>query len=198
MPVSLRQAVLAAEDREFYDHGGFDPTALIRAGWNDINGGDTQGGSTITQQYAKNAYLSHEQTIVRKARELVLIGQARDGIVEGRDPRRLPQHHLLRSRCHGVETASQSYFGKPANKLTLSESRHSPRSSVRQAATTGQELRQAQGALPVRPRRHGRKGWIASAGKVREVPQVPEAEDCEELPRQTPTDTCSNPSSARW
>ena len=122
MPVNLRQAVLAAEDREFYDHGGFDPTALIRAGWNDINGGDTQGGSTITQQYAKNAYLSHEQTIVRKARELVLsvkletesskdeiLGDYLNTIYFGRG-------------AYGVETASQSYFGKPANKLTLSES----------------------------------------------------------------------------
>ncbi|NQU37547.1 MAG: transglycosylase domain-containing protein, partial [Actinobacteria bacterium] len=72
MPENLRNAALAAEDREFYSHGGFDPTALARAAWNDLSGGDTQGGSTITQQYAKNAFLTHEQTVVRKAKELLL------------------------------------------------------------------------------------------------------------------------------
>lgn len=122
MPVTLRQAVLAAEDREFYEHGGFDPTAIVRAGWNDLRGGGTQGGSTITQQYAKNAYLTHEQTLVRKARELVLsvkleteaskdeiLGDYLNTIYMGRG-------------AYGVETASQAYFGKPASELTLSES----------------------------------------------------------------------------
>ncbi len=122
MPQNLQHAALAAEDREFYDHGGFDPGALVRAAWNDVKGGDTQGGSTITQQYAKNAYLSHEQTMVRKARELVLsvkleteaskdqiLGDYLNTIYFGRG-------------AYGVETASQSYFGKPASKLTLSES----------------------------------------------------------------------------
>ncbi len=122
MPVTLREAVLAAEDREFYDHGGFDPAALARAGWNDIRGGDTQGGSTITQQYAKNAYLSHEQTLVRKARELVLsvkleTESSKDEILGDY----LNTIYLGRG-TYGVETASQAYFGKPASKLTLSES----------------------------------------------------------------------------
>ena len=122
MPVTLRRAVLAAEDREFYDHGGFDPAALVRAAWNDVQGGDTQGGSTITQQYAKNAYLSHEQTIVRKARELVLsvkleTESSKDEILADY----LNTIYFGRG-AYGIETASQAYFGKPASKLTLSES----------------------------------------------------------------------------
>lgn len=122
MPVTLREAVLAAEDREFYDHGGFDPTALVRAGWNDIKGGDTQGGSTITQQYAKNAYLTHEQTLVRKARELVLsvkleTESSKDEILGNY----LNTIYMGRG-AYGVETASQAYYGKSASELTLSES----------------------------------------------------------------------------
>ena len=72
VPVPVQQAVLAAEDREFYSHGGFSPTGIARAVWNNVSGGSTQGASTITQQYAKNAFLSQERSITRKFHELVL------------------------------------------------------------------------------------------------------------------------------
>ncbi len=62
----MQAAMLAAEDRGFYNHGGFDPKGLLRATWNNLTGGTTQGASTITQQYAKNAYLSQEQSFERK------------------------------------------------------------------------------------------------------------------------------------
>lgn len=122
MATPLKQAVLAAEDREFYDHGGFDPGAIARAAWNDIRGGDTQGASTITQQYAKNAYLSHEQTIVRKVKELVLsvrleTEESKDQILENY----LNTIYFGRG-SYGVETASLAYFGKPAKNLNLRES----------------------------------------------------------------------------
>ncbi|TQF05279.1 hypothetical protein E6W39_27385 [Kitasatospora acidiphila] len=65
-----QHAVLAAEDRSFYREGAVNPSALLRAGWNTLTGQGTQGGSTITQQYVKNAYLTHQQTVSRKAREL--------------------------------------------------------------------------------------------------------------------------------
>lgn len=122
VPANVRNAVLAAEDREFYDHGGFDPIAIARAAWNQLNGGATQGGSTITQQYAKNAFLSQEQTIPRKAKELVLSVKleteaSKDEILENY----LNTIYLGRG-AYGMQTASQSYFGKPVAKLTLSES----------------------------------------------------------------------------
>ena len=72
VPIDVQHAVLAAEDRDFYTHSGFSPVGIGRAIWNNVRGGSVQGGSTITQQYAKNAYLSSERSFVRKARELVL------------------------------------------------------------------------------------------------------------------------------
>ena len=78
IPVVLEQAVVAAEDRGFYDHGGVDPRAIVRALWADIRSGDTvQGASTITQQYVRNAYeeIGTERTISRKIREAILAAQ---------------------------------------------------------------------------------------------------------------------------
>jgi membrane peptidoglycan carboxypeptidase len=122
MPKELRNATLAAEDREFYAHSGFDMMALTRAAWNEISGGSRQGGSTLTQQYAKNAFLSHEQTIARKARELILSvklegAESKDQILENY----LNTIYFGRG-AYGVETAAQAYYGKAAAQLTLSES----------------------------------------------------------------------------
>ena len=64
--------VLAAEDRNFYNEPGVSITGTIRAALNDLTGGDTQGGSGITQQYAKNAYLSNSRTLSRKLKELAI------------------------------------------------------------------------------------------------------------------------------
>ena len=72
LPVTTRQAVLAAEDRGFYKHGGVSPKGLARAVWNDARGGSLQGGSTITQQLVKNYYLTQQRTLSRKVNELVL------------------------------------------------------------------------------------------------------------------------------
>src|SRR5262249_55510613 len=73
IPLSLRNAVLAAEDRNFYHEPGVSPTGIARALWVDLRGGDiSQGGSTITQQYVKNAYLTQERTVTRKLKEIVI------------------------------------------------------------------------------------------------------------------------------
>lgn len=117
----MQHAVLAAEDREFYDHGGFDPGAIARAAWNDAKGGDTQGASTITQQYAKNAYLTHEQSMVRKVKELILsvrleTEESKDKILENY----LNTIYFGRG-AYGVETASIAYFGRPSRALNLNQ-----------------------------------------------------------------------------
>jgi membrane peptidoglycan carboxypeptidase len=73
IPLQTQQAMLAAEDREFYEHGGFSIRGISRAVVTNVIGASgAGGGSTITQQYAKNAYLTRERTITRKLRELVL------------------------------------------------------------------------------------------------------------------------------
>jgi len=72
IPLYTQRAVMAAEDKDFYSHIAFSPSAIIRALLNNAQGGDVQGGSTITQQYVKIAYLTQEQTIERKLKELII------------------------------------------------------------------------------------------------------------------------------
>lgn len=121
MPADLQHAVLAAEDRDFYNHGGFDPGAIARAAWNDVNGGNTQGGSTITQQYAKNAFLSQEQTFTRKARELVLSVK-----LETRASKEQILEDYLNTvyfghGSYGVDSAARAYFHLEPGKLSLGQ-----------------------------------------------------------------------------
>ena len=102
VPDHVQKAVLAAEDRSFYENRGISPTGIARAFWNNLRGGSTQGGSTITQQYAKNAYLSQERT------KDEILADYLNTIYFGRG-------------AYGIETAAQTYFGKPAQELTVEE-----------------------------------------------------------------------------
>ncbi|MGB7981870.1 MAG: transglycosylase domain-containing protein [Candidatus Nanopelagicales bacterium] len=122
IPESMQHAVVAAEDRRFYEHSGFDVVGFSRAMWSNLTTGSTQGGSTITQQYAKNAFLTQDQTVTRKAKELVLslkleIVLSKDEILE----RYLNTIYFGRG-AYGVETAAESYFGLSASELTLEQS----------------------------------------------------------------------------
>jgi membrane peptidoglycan carboxypeptidase len=117
----MQAAMLAAEDRGYYNHGGFDPRGLVRAAWNNFTGGTTQGASTITQQYAKNAYLSQEQSFSRKFKELVLsvkleTQSSKDEILANY----LNTIYYGRG-AYGIQAASQAYFGKKASKLDAAE-----------------------------------------------------------------------------
>ena len=117
----MQAAILAAEDRGYYSHGGFDPKGLLRATWNNVTGGTTQGASTITQQYAKNAYLSQEQSFERKFKELVLSVKletqaSKDDILANY----LNAIYYGRG-AYGIQAASQAYFGKTAAKLDAAE-----------------------------------------------------------------------------
>ncbi|HEY7720465.1 MAG TPA: biosynthetic peptidoglycan transglycosylase, partial [Pedococcus sp.] len=72
IPKAVQQAHLAAEDRNFYENSGISPTGIARAVWVGLRGGQTQGGSTITQQYVKNYFLTQDQTLSRKAKEIMI------------------------------------------------------------------------------------------------------------------------------
>jgi len=123
IPEILKQAVVAAEDQRFYSHSGFDLPAAIRAAWADIRGGKVvQGGSTITQQYVKNAYTSGERTLARKIREAVLASRLDRRVTKDEILYRYLSNIYLGGGAYGVGAAAQSYFQKPVNELTLSES----------------------------------------------------------------------------
>ena len=98
-PKPAQDAVLAAENRSFYTDPGISFTGIVRAACNNVTGGSTQGGSTITQQYVKNAILTELGADVQPQVQGALPrGQAGQQLLEGPDPRELPEHHLLRPR----------------------------------------------------------------------------------------------------
>jgi membrane peptidoglycan carboxypeptidase len=121
IPEHVQLAVLAAEDRGFYENEGISPAGIVRALWNNITGGETQGASTITQQYARNAYLTQEQTITRKIKEAILAiklsrSQTKDSLLEDY----LNTIYFGRG-AYGIQAASQAYFGKNVENLTVAE-----------------------------------------------------------------------------
>ncbi len=122
VPLYLRQATIAIEDKNFYKHQGFDPTGILRALFNIVVRQRLQGGSTLTQQLTKNVLLSSDRTIARKIREFILAVQIE---------RRYSKDEILQMYLNeapyggtawGVETAADTYFGKSVKDLTLVES----------------------------------------------------------------------------
>lgn len=119
----VQQAIVANEDSRFYNHIGIDPLGLLRALWVDLRSGSlVEGGSTLTQQLAKNMFLTHERTFTRKIKEALLAL-----IIE----RKFSKQEILQAYlnqvyfgegAYGVEAAAQVYFGKHASELTLAES----------------------------------------------------------------------------
>lgn len=120
LPVHVPHALLATEDRRFYSHPGIDPIGIARALYtNIVAGGVRQGGSTLTQQLAKNLFLSRDRTIRRKVQEALLAFwlEAR----YGKD--RILEIYLNRiylgAGAYGVDAAARRYFGRPATEVTL-------------------------------------------------------------------------------
>ncbi|MDQ3981711.1 MAG: transglycosylase domain-containing protein [Actinomycetota bacterium] len=118
----IGEAVIAVEDRGFYDHNGVSISAILRAAWKNLAGGQiSQGGSTITQQYVKNTVLTPERTITRKMKEAVLAIKLE---------RRYSKNEILGfylntiylgRGAYGIEAAARAYFDKPADELSLGE-----------------------------------------------------------------------------
>jgi membrane peptidoglycan carboxypeptidase len=122
IPVQAQQAVLAAEDREFYEHGGFSIRGISRAVVTNLIGATgAGGGSTITQQYAKNAYLTQERTITRKLRELVLSIKLETIISKDQILKDYLNTIYFGRGAYGIETAANQYFGKSVSQLEVSE-----------------------------------------------------------------------------
>ena len=122
VPQRLIDAFLATEDSRFYDHHGLDPIGIARALFAAVNnGGASQGASTITQQLARNFFLTPEKTIIRKAREAVLAVEIENTLNKQEILELYLNKIFLGYRSYGVAAAAQTYFGKSLNELTLSE-----------------------------------------------------------------------------
>jgi penicillin-binding protein 1A len=123
IPRSLKLAVVAAEDRSFYDHGGIDLRGTLRALWTDLRDRSaTQGGSTITQQLVKNTVTGSDRTVTRKVREAVLAAQLEREMTKSEILFEYLSVIYLGDGAYGVGAAAETYFRKPVSELTLSES----------------------------------------------------------------------------
>ncbi len=122
LPDYLVDAVLAVEDRRFYDHMGIDLRGIARAMLANLRAGRVvQGGSTITQQLAKNLFLSSERTMVRKLQEMVLAWQLEQRFTKDEILALYLDRVYFGAGAYGVEAAAQRYFGRSAREVSLGE-----------------------------------------------------------------------------
>jgi penicillin-binding protein 1A len=123
VPAQLRNAIIAAEDERFYEHPGIDYVGVMRAAYaNLVAGGRRQGASTITMQVARNFFLSSEKTLTRKLYEALLAFKIEHSLSKQQILELYVNQIYLGQRAYGFGAASQIYFGKPLNQLTLAES----------------------------------------------------------------------------
>jgi penicillin-binding protein 1A len=122
MPQHLKDAFIAREDIYFYTHRGFVIRSIARAAYQDIFGGTFQGGSTITQQLARTAFLSLDQTMKRKVQELILSLQLERSFTKNEILEMYLNQIPLGHGGYGVQAAATNFFGKHVSELTLGES----------------------------------------------------------------------------
>ena len=122
VPAVLKNAILAAEDDRFYQHGGIDYTGILRAaGANLIGGGKRQGASTITQQVARNFFLTGEKTYTRKLYEALLSFKIESNLSKDQIFELYINQIFLGQRAYGFAAAAQIYFGKPLKDISIAE-----------------------------------------------------------------------------
>ncbi len=121
-PKPLIDAVVAIEDSQFYQHRGISPRALFRAVWVNLREGRfAQGGSTITMQLARNAFLTQKKTFHRKIQEALLALQIEQHLTKEQIMETYLNEVYFGSGAYGAKTAARVYFNKPLHKLTLAE-----------------------------------------------------------------------------
>ncbi|MET3134016.1 penicillin-binding protein 1A [Oxalobacteraceae bacterium GrIS 1.11] len=121
IPEVMKKAVLAIEDDRFYEHGGVDYVGITRATLHNLTGGAKQGASTITQQVARNFFLSSEQTLKRKAYEILLAWKIEQNLSKDQILEVYMNQIYLGQRAYGFSSAAQIYFGKNLKDITVAE-----------------------------------------------------------------------------
>jgi penicillin-binding protein 1A len=122
VPVTVRNCFLAAEDANFYSHGGIDPLGILRAMVRNLQAGSArQGGSTITQQVVKNLLLSSEKSLKRKAQEAILSYHLEKRLTKDEILEIYLNEIFFGNTAYGIKAAAQLYFHKQLNELTLAE-----------------------------------------------------------------------------
>ncbi|MDP1027909.1 PBP1A family penicillin-binding protein [Sphingomonas sp. KR1UV-12] len=122
LPDHVREAFLAIEDRRFYSHWGIDPRGIARAAWANVgSGGVRQGGSTITQQLAKNAFLDSDRTAARKLREVMIAFWLEAWLTKDQILSRYLSNVYFGDNVYGITAASKHYFGRTPDRLNVGQ-----------------------------------------------------------------------------
>ena len=158
LPAYLPKAFVAIEDRRFYSHFGVDPIGLARAVVaNVLRRGVSQGGSTLTQQLAKNLFLTQQRTLWRKMQELVLALWLERKFSKNEILELYLNRVYFGSGAYGVEAAAQRYFGKSARQVKVARGRDAGgRGEIALAAGAEPQPRRRRAPRPDRARGHGR------------------------------------------
>jgi penicillin-binding protein 1A len=165
LPPYVPRAFLAAEDRRFYQHGPVDFQGIARAAWTNWRAGHTvQGGSTLTQQLARTLYLTPKQTIQRKLEESVIAWRLEQEMSKDEVLELYLNRIFFGDNAYGIDAAAQTYFGKPASQLDLSQAAllaALPKAPTRLALTNDMDAALARSHL-VLATMHA-QGWISDA-----------------------------------
>lgn len=121
IPIQLRQAVIATEDKRFYEHEGVDPLGIARALWVNVTEGKHHGGSTITQQYVVNTFIKRENSVTRKVKEALLAYQLESKFTKDEILEKYLNAIYFGHGAYGVQAAAETYFGKDMGALTTAE-----------------------------------------------------------------------------
>lgn len=121
VPLRVRRAVLAAEDRSYYTHGAVSGRGIGRAVWSDLTDGGAEGASTITQQYVRNAYLTLDRTVSRKLREIVLAEKLERRYSKDQILGRYLNTIYFGRGAYGIDAAARAYFGVPVEELDTAQ-----------------------------------------------------------------------------
>src|SRR5713101_83742 len=121
VPDLMRQAILAAEDERFYQHGGVDYLSVMRAALANLTSGAQQGAGTITMQVARNFFLTRERTLTRKLREVLLAYKIENSLSKNEILELYVNQIFLGQRAYGFAAAAQIYFGKPLAQIDVAE-----------------------------------------------------------------------------
>ncbi len=121
VPIRVRHAIMAAEDRTFYTEHAFSPSGILRALWHNLQGGSLQGGSTITQQYAKTAFLSPQRSVKRKIKEIVIAVKLEQQLSKDQILENYLNTIYFGRGAYGVQTGAQVFFGVNVSQLNVSQ-----------------------------------------------------------------------------
>ena len=190
-----QHAVLAAENRDFYTDPGISATGIARAAWSNLTGGSTQGGSTITQQYVKNAILeNYEQSFSRKFQELFVAIKLDNNYSKEQILENYLNTIYYGRGAYGIESAANTYFGVPAAELTAQQARRARRPDPQpRRLRPGRQPRGRAGPLgpACSTRWSGRAGCPPRSGRSRSTRRCCEGRRRRWASRRTPRATSS-------